>query len=270
MKFDRHVLYEAAVQGVEYDIDLFQRIYRRHRGKRFTRLREDFCGTAALASAWVRRRPENEAWGVDIEREVLDWARAHRVPRMRNSAKRLRLIQADVRAAGAPKVDCVCAMNFSYWVFHQRRDLLAYFKSVRRSLRGGGVFVANAFGGTGAEKPLTERTRISPSQSAEGDRVPPFTYVWEQLTFNPIDHHLTCAIHFRFRDGTQMKRAFFYDWRLWTLPEIRDVMLEAGFKAVHFYIEGWDDTHDLPDDTFRLRTRFENQHGWLACVVGLK
>ncbi len=270
MKHDRHVLYEAAVQGVEYDLDLFQRIYRRHRGKRFTRLREDFCGTAALACAWVRRRPENEAWGVDIEREVLDWTRMHRVPRMRRNAGRLHLIQADVRKAKTPPSDFVCAMNFSYWVFHERRDLLAYFKSVQRSLRKDGVFVANAFGGTGAEKPLTERTRIPGSQSAEGDRVPPFTYIWEQLTFNPIDHHLTCAIHFRFRDKTQMKHAFEYDWRLWTLPELKDVMLEAGFKEVHFYIEGWDNTLDRPDDTFRLRTRFENQHGWLACVVGLK
>ena len=270
MKYDRHVLYEEAVQGVEYDVDLFQRIYRRHRRRGFTRLREDFCGTAALACAWVRRRRTNEAWAVDIDREVLDWARAHRVPRMRRAADRLHLLQADVRASGAPKVDFVCAMNFSYWVFKRRRDLLEYFRSVRGSLRAGGVFACNAFGGTGAEKPLVERTRIKASRSAEGDPVPPFTYVWEQVSFNPIDHHLVCHIHFRFRDGHVMRRAFHYDWRLWTLPEVEDVMRDAGFRDVHFYIEGWDDKRDRPDDTFRLRRSFENQHGWLACVVGLK
>ena len=47
-------------------------------------------------------------------------------------------------------------------------------------------------------------------------------------------------------------------------------MRDAGFRDVHFYIEGWDDKRDRPDDTFRLRRSFENQHGWLACVVGLK
>ena len=60
-------------------------------------------------------------------------------------------------------------MNFSYWVFKRRRDLLEYFRSVRGSLRAGGVFACNAFGGTGAEKPLVERTRIKASRSAEGD-----------------------------------------------------------------------------------------------------
>src|SRR5262245_35980981 len=123
MKHDRHVLYEIAVQGVEYDLDLFQRIYRRHRGTRFTRLREDFCGTAALACAWARRRPENRAWGVDIDAEVLDWARTHRLPRLRRAAARVRLVRDDVRAGAGPRVDFVCAMNFSYWVFKRRREL---------------------------------------------------------------------------------------------------------------------------------------------------
>ena len=270
MKHDRHVLYEAAVQGVEYDIDLFQRIFRRHRGRRFTRLREDFCGTASLACAWARRRPENEAWAVDNDREVLEWARTHRVPRLRRAAARLHLVRADVRASGMPKVDFVCAMNFSYWVFKHRRDLVAYFRSVRLGLRPGGLFACNAFGGTGAEKPLVERTRIPGSRSGEGDSVPPFTYVWEQASFNPIDHRLRCFIHFRFRDGTEMRRAFRYDWRLWTLPEISDCLREAGFRDVHVYVEGWDNRRNRPDDHYRLRTRFENQHGWLACVVGLR
>ena len=139
-----------------------------------------------------------------------------------------------------------------------------------KSLRPGGVFACNAFGGTGAEKELVESTRIPASTSVEGDPVPPFTYVWEQVSFNPIDHHLKCLMHFRFRDGTEMRRAFRYDWRLWTLPEIEDALREAGFRSVHFYVEGWDPKRRRPEEQFRLRTRFENQHSWLACAVGLK
>jgi len=179
-------------------------------------------------------------------------------------------VRADVRAAGTPRVDFVCAMNFSYWVFKRRRDLVAYFRSVRGSLRPGGVFACNAFGGTGAEKPLEERTRIATTRDCEGDRVPPFTYVWQQQSFNPVDHRLTASIHFRFRDGTVMRNAFHYDWRLWTLPEIEEAMREAGFREVHFYVEGWDDRRNRPEEHYRRRTRFENQHGWLACAVGLK
>ncbi len=270
MKHDRHVLYEAAVQGVEHDLDLFQRIYRRHRRRGLRRLREDFCGTALLASAWVRRHRANEAWAVDHDARVLAWVRAHRLPRLRAAAARLHLVRADVRAGTAPPVDLVCAMNLSWWVFRRRRDLIAYYCSVRRSLRAGGVFVCSAFGGTGAETPLTERTRIAASTSGEGDPVPAFTYVWEQASFNPIDRRLRCSIHFRFRDGTTMRHAFRYDWRLWTLPEIEDALREAGFRGVHFYLQGWDAERKRPEDHYRLRARFANDHAWLACAVGLK
>ena len=278
MRPDRHVLYEAAVQSVDHDLELFQRIYLRHRGRRFTRLREDFCGTAALACAWVRLRAANEAWAVDHDARVLEWARVHRLPRMRRSesdraptaAERLHLVRADVRARSSPLADFVCAMNFSYWVFKRRRDLIRYFRSVHRSLRPHGVFACNAFGGTGAEQPLIERTRIAATRSAEGDPVPGFTYVWEQASFNAIDHALECFIHFRLRDGTEIRRAFRYDWRLWTLPELEDALREAGFRGVHFYLEGWDPRRNRPEERYRLRSRFDNRRGWLACVVGLK
>lgn len=266
---DRHVLYEAAVQGVEYDLDFLERVYRRHHGATFRRLREDFCGTAQLAGSWVIRRRENRAWAVDIDRATLDWVRTHRLPRLRAAATRLVLLERDVRAGASPKVDAIVALNFSYWVFKRRRDLLAYFRAARRSLAPGGIFCANAFGGTGALQKLVETSRISGSTSIEGDWVPPFTYVWEHRSFNPIDHHLECAIHFKLKDGRTLRNAFTYDWRLWTLPEIREAMLEAGFAETETYVEGWNARLDKPDDTYRLKRRFENQEGWLAYVVGL-
>jgi SAM-dependent methyltransferase len=180
------------------------------------------------------------------------------------------LEQRDVRAVRGPRVDVACAMNFSYWVFHDRRDLVRYFRGVHRSLRPRGMFVCNAFGGTGALQRLVERTRIPAGTTASGDPRPPFTYVWEQERFNPIDHDLQCSIHFELRDGRRMHRAFRYDWRLWTLPELRDALEEAGFRAVHVYIEGWDEKRNRPDEHFRLRTRFDNQEGWLACAVALR
>jgi hypothetical protein len=268
---DRHALYEAAVQGVEYDLDVFERIYRRHHeGRTFTDLREDFCGTAAIAGAWVTRRRSNHAWAVDIDHATLEWARTHRLPHLREAGCRLRLVRGDVREVTRPRVDLVCAMNFSYWVFKTRDQLLGYFRAVHGSLRPGGLVIANAFGGTDAMKQLVETRRIATSTSADGRLVPGFTYVWEHASFNPIDHHLQCHIHFRFRDGTGMKRAFTYDWRLWTLPEVQELMREAGFRHTEVVVEGWDDKKDAPDDTYRLRRRFENQEGWLAMIVGVR
>ena len=70
---DRHALYEQAVQDPERDVRFFSRVYRRLRGRDALRLREDFCGTAALCHAWVQSMPERTAVGVDLCQETMDW-----------------------------------------------------------------------------------------------------------------------------------------------------------------------------------------------------
>lgn len=267
MKLDRHDLYEAAVQGVDYDLDFLERVYRRRHGRSFRLLREDFCGTAAIAAHWVLRSPEHRAWGVDLDGSVLGWARRHRVPRMREAGERLTLIHSDVRRARVPAVDVTCALNFSWWVFHARRDLVGYLRAARRGLRKGGLLVLNAFGGSEAMGTLVERRRIAASRSVTGDPVPPFVYEWDQASFNPLDHRLRCHIHFRLRGGVVMRRAFTYDWRMWTVPEIREALAEAGFRWCEVYVEGWNEKLNRPDEVYRLRRRFENQEGWLAMIV---
>jgi SAM-dependent methyltransferase len=266
---DRHVLYEASVQNVEYDLDLFDRVYHSVRGARFTRLREDFCGTAALAAAWVIRSEEHHAWGVDAHAATLAWARRHRLPRLGAAARRLVLECRDVRERAGAKVDVVAAGNFSYWVFHARGELLEYFRAARRSLREGGLWIGHAFGGTHAMGQLTETLRVPATTSLAGDPVAPFTYVWEQTSFNPVDHRLRCSIHFRLKGGLTLRHAFRYDWRMWTLPELRELLVEAGFERAEVWVEGWDDERHRPDHVYRRRSRFENQKGWLAYVVGV-
>ena len=142
-------------------------------------------------------------------------------------------------------------MNFSYWVFHERRELVRYFRAARRALRPGGMLFVNAFGGTEAMATLIERRRIAVTNAADGTLLPAFTYEWEHAHFNPISHRLRCYIHFRFRDGTAMRRAFHYDWRMWTLPEITELLREAGFGDAHVNVQGWDDDKSQPLSIFR-------------------
>ena len=78
-----------------------------------------------------------------------------------------------------------------------------------------------------------------------------------------------CRIHFELEDGTTIRKAFSYDWRLWTIPEIRELMVEAGFEETDVYVEGWDEDEDDSDGVFRKRKQFENQSGWVAYVVGV-
>jgi SAM-dependent methyltransferase len=264
---DRYALYEASTQEIHHDLQFIERVARQ-RGRVLRDLREDFCGTAWLASAWVARGAKRRALGVDLDPEPLAWARRRHLADLGAAAKRVRLIRADVRSVTRPRVDAIVAMNFSWWVFHERRELLRYFRVARRSLRSGGLFFASAFGGLEAMGELIERRRIPASVAAGGIPLPSFTYEWEHESFNPVDHRLRCSIHYRFRDGSRMRRAFHYDWRMWTLPEIRDAMREAGFGWIGVYVQGWNDARNQPDATYRRRARFTNQEGWLAIVVG--
>ena len=69
-------------------------------------LREDFCGTAALSAAWLRLHGDNRAVGVDLDREVLDWARRHRVPKVGEAASRLLGVSmGEGRARAAASLD---------------------------------------------------------------------------------------------------------------------------------------------------------------------
>jgi hypothetical protein len=65
-------------------------------------------------------------------------------------------------------------------------------------------------------------------------------YEWDQAEYNPITGDKVCHIHFEFKDGSRMERAFTYRWRLWTLPELREILGEAGFRTVTVYWEGND------------------------------
>ena len=91
-------------------------------------------------------------------------------------------------------------------------------------------------------------------------------FMWEQEQFNAVDHHIRCHIHFR-RGATQRRRAFTYDWRLWTLPELRELLAQAGFKSSAAYIEGWDEGRDEGNGVFRRSARFDNDLSWVAYVV---
>lgn len=267
---DKHVLYEASVQCVDADLDFFDRLSKRRRGRPFRMLKEDFCGTAALATEFVRRNPENRAWGVDLHKPTLDWGRRHNLSKLGDDVDRVTLFQADVMEVNEPKVEIVAALNFSYSVFKSRDVLRKYFKNVYDSLIPGGMFVLDAFGGTEAMEDNEEDRKIPASIGIDGVKIPGFTYVWDQARFNVITHEILCHIHFKFKDGTVMRRAFTYDWRLWTLPELQEIMREAGFSKADVYMEGWDDEEDEADGIFRRRTYFENMAGWVGYVVGTR
>jgi len=255
---DRHVLYEKAVQCAEAEIDFVAGTFRKLRGRRAKILREDFCGTANVSCEWVRRGADHEAWGVDIDPAVLEWSRRHKVSRLTpGEAARLRLLNGNVLRARTAPADVILASNFSYWIFKDRALMKRYFRKAHAGLRRDGLFILDAFGGYEACQEMQESSRCNG-----------FTYIWDQAQFNPISSEILCHIHFRFKDGSRLNNAFTYDWRLWTLPELTELLAETGFEPTVY----WEGTTRSGggNGIFKPARTGEADAGWVAYIVAAK
>ncbi len=256
---DRHELYEASVQNVGEECNFITSTFKKLRGREPQSWREDFCGTASAACEWVRGGADRTAVGVDIDPEVLDWGRNNRVSALDvEQQARLRLIEANVLDVDTGKVDAVGAFNFSYWIFQTRPLMLEYFAKIRETLVDDGVFFLDAFGGYEAYEEMKEKTKYKD-----------FTYIWEQARYWPVTGEMECHIHFKFPDKSKLKRAFSYTWRLWSLPEITEMLAEAGFKNPTVYWEGTDDDGE-GDGVFTPDECGEADAGWIVYIVAEK
>jgi hypothetical protein len=256
---DRHDCYERAVQNPPFDAGFMARTFQRLRGRPARVLREDFCGTAALCAAWVKRNPENVAYGIDLDPDPLHWGiRRHLIP-LGKPAARVTLLQRDVREPVAFKSDIVAAFNFSYFGFHDPDGLRHYFERARAGLVKDGVLFLDLFGGPEAMQIQRERRR------QRG-----FTYIWDQAAFNPITHEMTCHIDFEFRDGSAIRRAFTYHWRLWSIPELEHIARRAGFADTVCYWEGTDHQHSTGNGVYRPSRKGDNARAFIAYLACLK
>jgi SAM-dependent methyltransferase len=256
---DVHELYEESVQSVEVEVEFLQETFRALRGREAVSFREDFCGTASAACEWVRNGSKRHAVGVDIDAEVLEWGRRNRVARLSESVRaRVKLLNDDVLGVVTDPVDLVAAFNFSYWIFKTREQMRHYFSRVHAGLNGDGLFFLDAFGGSEAYEVQEEKTKHKG-----------FTYVWDQARFEPVTGRIVCHIHFKFPDGSKIRKAFSYDWRLWTLPELRELLEEAGFSKVTAYWEG-DGEDGEGNGEFSPHATGEADPAWIAYLVAEK
>lgn len=253
---DRHALYEQSVQNVESEVEFIRDTFKELRGREPVSFREDFCGTAAAACEWIRQGPEKSAIGVDIDEQVLDWGRRHNVAAMQpDQQARLQLHRESVLDVVTEPVDVVGAFNFSYYLFKTRDEMRAYFRAACRGLKPDGILFLDGFGGHEAAEEMKEKTKYDN-----------FTYIWDQASFHPISGDMLCHIHFKFPDGSKLKKAFSYSWRLWTLPEIREVLAEAGFQRITVYWEGTDEDGE-GDGEFKPDEQGEADAGWIVYIT---
>jgi hypothetical protein len=251
--FDRHDLYERVVQSPEKVVRFLRDLH----GGSPLRLGEDFSGTAAVSRAWVRLVPGGSATAVDLDADALERAAG---------VESVELRLGDVRDAtdpGRDPADVIFAGNFSIGEIGERGELVEYLRRTRARLRGGGIFVCDTYGG-----PSSLRTgAIERSHWIEGGAR--ILYVWEQREVDPATGRVVNAMHFRVeKDGEiveSIEDAFVYRWRLWSVPELRDAMAEAGFEETDVRGELW--SSESRRDPL-ARSSFDSSEGFIVCVVG--
>jgi SAM-dependent methyltransferase len=254
---DKHELYQLSVQDADFEVGLITRLFKRLRGRKPISIREDFCGTALFCGAWVKSDKQRTATGVDLDPSVLAWGVEHNLTPLNEPSQRIKLHAKNVLDRIPGKFDVCVAFNFSYWCFQDRKTLLEYFRKVRRGLGKDGLFFLDAYGGYESHEPDLEEPRAIDAG---------FTYIWHQDIVDPITNRVLNHIHFAFKDGTKLRKAFSYDWRFWSLKELQEVLTEAGFGTVHVY---WEDADEDGDGTgvYRPRKAVENEAGWIAYLV---
>lgn len=193
-------------------------------------LAEDFCAGAALSREWVSLHPQGEAIATDLDPEVLERARAL------DASGRIGVMLRDalcVAPSDHPPADILFVGNFSIGEIHDRTTLVRYLRGARSRLAPGGVFICDTYGGESCYR-TGEVRRGSPLP--DGRRV---LYTWEQRRADPLNARVVCACHFRIERAGLIEEeftdAFIYDWRLWSVPELRDAAHEAGFGAFDVY-----------------------------------
>lgn len=250
--------YERSVQNPEGEVAFMHEEYKRFYGRAPIIFREDFCGTGAMSCNWVKQGKTAEAYGVDLDPEPLKMGKVRHFSKLnKQEQKRMHYLQKNVLTVKTPAADVICAFNFSYFIFKNRKDLLKYFKAVRKSLKKQGVFFVDIFGGPESQKLITDVKKLTN-----------LTYYWECQHFNPFTHDCTFAIHFKDAKGKKHNNVFTYNWRFWTMPEIRDLLVEAGFSKTVAYWEG-DDGEGGGDGVFVPTEDTENCDAWVSYIAAL-
>ncbi len=261
---DKHALYLASVQDPISDVRRISKIYQELFKRKAITLREDFSGTFALSCCWVQSEKERTAIAIDNDRDTIEYG----VSNYQNNLHEDESARIDARVCDAlvttDPVDIIATFNFSYCLLHKRARLLEYFSHVYNSLNKEGMIILDIFGGSDSEIPEVQERDID-----EHEFIEPFLFEFERKDFNPISRIANYGIHFKYSDGTELIDAFTYEFRMWSITEIRDLLEEAGFSTSKVFWEDFDE-EGLGNGEFYETEVEVNSINWSAYIVGIK
>lgn len=248
-----------SVQSPDADVEFFEKAYKELKNKTPESFREDFCGTFMLSQEWIKKDPSYVSYSVDLDEEPLAYGRGLAEENLTwEQRERLRVFKKNVLDEDLPRADIVAACNFSYSIFKKREELKNYFQNCFNTLNEDGIFLIDMFGGSQCYEPNEEETEHKG-----------FSYFWDQDSWDPVTNEAQFYIHFQ-REGEKKKeKVFSYDWRMWSIPEVREIMTEVGFTNVHVYWEGTDEDGE-GDGVFTRVDQGEDCESWIAYIVAEK
>ena len=256
--FDKYLYYKKSVQSPTEDIHFFQKTFKSFFKKPAYTFREDFCGTFYLAYHWIQQHSKNKAIAIDADKEPIDYGNKHHLSKLETKQqKRLKVLNKNVLDKNLPKAEIITVSNFSYYALKERALMLKYFKNVHKALSKKGLFIIDVLGGPDCEEISEEETQHKN-----------FSYYWDQDCFDPLKRTGQFYIHFKRKGEKKREKVFSYDWRLWSLPELKDILKDAGFSKVHVYWEGTDKKGE-GNGLFKPETTGEICDTWIAYLVSL-
>ena len=187
------------------------------------------------------------------------------LPRERRNA--VHFLRGDVRAPAPTKVDVIAASNFSFYGFHTRQDLVTYVTQARKNLRPKGVLALEMMGGPDVQTLGRRETR----------RLNGFSYIWEQLEFDPINQRCDFRMHFRFVliwtfYLAYCEAAFDHgntDVMQFTL-DVREICAQAGFSKTVVYWAETDHSTGGSNGIYKRRDTAPPDPAWLAHIVAIR
>jgi SAM-dependent methyltransferase len=254
--FDKYWFYRNSVQSPDVDVRFFRKVYRELKGFDPEIFREDFCGTFAISCEWAKLAKTHLAFGVDLDDEPIDYGKANYLSQLKPEVQeRVKVMQGNVLHKGLPEADIIAALNFSFFTFKQRNVMMQYFENCRKNLRSSGILILDCFGGSQCYDANEEETQHKT-----------FSYYWDQSSFDPITNDAKFYIHYKPKGKRKIEKVFTYDWRFWSIPELRDILTDAGFKTTHVYWEGTTKKGE-GDGKFKRRQHGEECDAWIAYIV---
>ena len=268
---DKYRCYQLSVQEPSHEMDFFVQAFKDRFKHTPKHLREDFCGTFAVCCEWVKGDKDRTAFGVDLDPEPLAWGQANNLTKLNDEQQsRVETVEANVlkrmKGKDHKPADILAAQNFSFWLFKSRSECVEYFRAARSHMADESILIMDMMGGGEC---LVEGHKDVRTITGYGKPIGKFKYVWEQARIDPVTGDSDFYISFKFKDGTKLDRCFGYHWRFWTIPEVREMLHEAGFSESHVYWEEVDEDGDETGDWVRV-DEAPSDPSWIAYLVAVK